>query len=415
MKFRLPGEARACVCVLMVVVVAVGLIVLAFSQFRLMPSQAGGEEDTTAISWEREFFPAVTEASLQLQDMNGDGVMDVVMVDGYSSCGTRILALDGQTGTTVWESGAQFDSFALRCDVDLNKDGVIDCLAAGRQSGFQALSGVDGSVLWQRDPRLAYLRYNFYFPLIVPDLDGDDVPDLINTHGGDSTYASEDTERSPSFLVVVSGRTGRQLMERVPTPDGHESYMSPVLYSWGEEGEVVLVGTGGETLPGSLWAFSMDSLKERVAAYLGSHGDEDYEPFRNYTNIPCIGNMTDEEALEELRPVFDHDAFRLGEGFDWEQSQDDPLAACPVWGDFKPVWNQYGLCVYQLVRTERKGVVLPPVVVDITGDGQEDLVVSCFEGRTLVMDGGDGSVLWEVEVLGTESYRYGWLCGCTTN
>ena len=324
------------------------------------------------------------------------------MTAANSSCSMIVMALSGLSGETVWETRVEYDAFAVRCEVDLNNDDVVDCIATGRQSGFRALNGMDGSVLWDRDQRTAYLRYNFYFPLIVPDLDGDGVRDLINTHGGDATYSGEDKERSPSFLVALSGRTGQQLMERVPMPDGHETYMSPVLFSWGEVGQVVLVGTGGETLPGSLWAISFDSLRQRIASFLQQHTEEvkHYQPFREYINHPCAEDMNDKE-MEAQRPVFDKEAFKVDRPF-----QQDKEVKCPTWGQFHPIWNRYGLCVYRLVETEEKGVILPPVVVDMTGDGQEDLVVSCFDGRVLVMDGKDGSTVWEVETPGAESYRW---------
>ena len=369
----------------------------------LSPSTSNVSPNSTSIAWEHEFFPALTETALQLQDMNRDGVTDVIMVEGLGPCEMILRALDGMTGESVWQAHLQYDSFAVKCDMDLNNDNITDCISAGRQSGFRALSGVDGSVLWDRDPSMAYLRYNFYFPLTIPDLDGDRVPDLINTHGGDATYSSEDTERSPSFLVAVSGRTGQQLMERVPMPDGRESYMSPVRLSRKEEGlgDVLLVGTGGETLPGSLWAIGMDSLKARILRYYASQFNHSYEPFREYSNRACIGDISNKE-LEEMRPVFDPDSFNASRS----TADDKYLSLCPAWGSRKPIWNKYGLCVYRMLSTEDKGVILPPILVDMTGDGQEDMVVSTFDGQTLVLDGESGEMVWEKIQRGTESYRF---------
>ena len=252
---------------------------------------------------------------------------DVVMMEGLGSCDMVVHALDGVTGNTVWSVRTMYDAFAVKCDVDLNGDDIIDCIAAGRQSGFRALSGADGTTIWDRDPRLVYLRYNFYFPLFVPDVDGDGVQDIITTHGGDSTYSDEDTLRSPAFLVAVSGRTGEQLMERVPLPDGHETYMSPVrLVSRGAAGDVILVGTGGETLPGSLWAISYDSLLTRIYNYLYGTGQTsfNYTIFTDYVNHPCANDMSQSE-LESLRPVFDPDSFDKNR----DTHSDSHLSVCP--------------------------------------------------------------------------------------
>lgn len=368
------------------------------------PHHDSEDSETSRVKWEREFFPALTETTLQLQDMNYDNVTDVLMVEGQGSCDMILRALDGLTGQTVWEVPVHipYDAFAVKCDVDLNKDDIIDCIAAGRQSGFKAISGADGSTLWDRDPNMAYLRYNFYFPLIVPDLDNDGVPDLINTHGGDSTYSESQKERSPSFLVIVSGRTGQQLMERVPVPDGHETYMSPVYLSRGEGvDDLLLLGTGGETLPGSLWAIGYDSLRTRVLSYCASgRYDPDYPPFTGYVNHACIEDMSQKE-MEEQRPVFDSRSFDESH----DTKHDKHLHFCHPWGSHNPVWNKYGLCVYHILTTTEKGVILPPVIAEMTGDSQDDLVVSTFDGKTLVINGESGDVVWEVTRPGTESYR----------
>ena len=322
------------------------------------------------------------------------------MVEGRGQCEMVVRVLDGLTGTSVWEANVTYDAFAVRCEVDLDADGLVDCIAAGRQSGFRALRGSNGSVLWDRDPRLAFLRYNFYFPLFVPDLDGDDVQDIVITHGGDSTYRDSDTNRSTGFLEAVSGRTGQQLMERVPLPDGQETYNSPVYLSRGGQGDVVLVGTGGESLPGSLWAFGYTSLRERISKYLSAQGHTNYTPFTGYINHPCERDMSEEE-MEEQRPTFDSGSFDPGRNI----STDSVFSGCMSWGPHEPVWNRFGLCVHRLVSGEEKGVLLPPVVVDMTGDEQDDLVVSLFEGKTLVINGETGEVVWEVFTPGTESYR----------
>ena len=337
---------------------------------------------------------------MQLYDMNHDGILDVLAVNGYSQCAVRIMALDGLNGSTVWEKEVDFESFAVKCELDVDSDGVMDCLAMGRYSGFVALSGLDGSMLWVVDPSISYPRYNFYFPLVVPDLDGDGVDDLINMHGGDSTYKSSETNRSPAFLLTISGRTGQKLMDRVLTPDGRESYMSPVHFSFADGTEVILFGTGGETLPGSLWAVTLSSIQASVQQYINSTEYTDYHVLRKYTNYPCSAELSYDE-LEALRPVFDHNAYNLNlTDLDYP-----PFDFCPRWGGLRPIWNMYGLCMYELVHAEVKGVILPPVIVDMTGDGLDDLVVSTYDGHTLVLDGTDASVVWELYLPDTESYR----------
>lgn len=348
-----------------------------------------------SISWERTFSPALTESSVQLYDMNRDGTLDVVVVDGFSQCAVRIVALDGSTGATVWQRNVSFESFAIRCELDVDSDGVPDCLVSGRMAGFVALSGVDGTMLWSVDPSVSYPHYNFFFPLITSDLDGDGVRDIINMHGGDPSYENSEAKRSPGFLTAISGRTGQKLMEPVPVPDGRETYMSPVQHTFDDQLEVILFGTGGETLPGSLWAVSMSSVKGRIREYVNSSEEyRSYEMVTVYSNHMCSGDIPFAE-IEAARPKFDPSDYSLEGG----------STECPGLGRVEAVGNTFGLCVYQLMKSREQGFMLPPVMVDMNGDGREDLVVTTFDGLTAVLDGRNATVVWEVVLPGTQTYR----------
>ena len=87
--------------------------------------------------------------------MNQDGTLDVLAVNGYSQCAVKIMAFDGINGSTVWEADVNFEAFAVKCQLDVDSDGVKDCLATGRYSGFVALSGLNGSILWVADRNIS--------------------------------------------------------------------------------------------------------------------------------------------------------------------------------------------------------------------------------------------------------------------
>ena len=42
------------------------------------------------------------------------------------------MALDGRTGKELWTHRTHQEIFALNCNVDIDNDGVKDCLSAGR-------------------------------------------------------------------------------------------------------------------------------------------------------------------------------------------------------------------------------------------------------------------------------------------
>ena len=355
------------------------------------------------IFWERKFFPAKSESSIELVDMNSDGVTDVVVILDLSPCVSAVTALDGQFGTKFWQKELNFLAFAVRCELDVNGDGVKDCLVTGRGGGLAAIDRRDGSLLWEVDPTIVFPPYNFYFPLIVSDLNSDGVNDIINMHGGDTSYAPDEHERSPAYLVVVSGKTGQSLMRPMLTPDGHESYMSPVLFKLNGKEDLVLFGSGGETVPGSLWAVSLSSIRTKVIKKQFSHKDEVYKPFINNTYHPCLMRDTD---FNEVRPTFDHKAFDFQRPV-FVTSSSSYMRFCPSWANVNPIWNIYDVCLYELVRSEVKGVLLPPVLVDLDLDSIDDLVVSTFDGHTIALNGSDASTrLWEVYYPNAEFYRY---------
>ena len=78
------------------------------------------------IDWEQDFFSSMTEASIELFDMNRDGVMDVVTVEDFSGCTVRVIAMDGRNGTKFWQREVNFPAFGVRCELDVNSDGAMD-------------------------------------------------------------------------------------------------------------------------------------------------------------------------------------------------------------------------------------------------------------------------------------------------
>ncbi|TVR03583.1 MAG: hypothetical protein EA398_04545 [Deltaproteobacteria bacterium] len=47
-----------------------------------------------------------------------------------------------------------------------------------------------------------------------------------------------------------------------------------------------------------------------------------------------------------------------------------------------------------------KGIIAPPVLVDLDGSGVEDIIAPMYDGRVVALSGADGSSLWEVDVRG---------------
>ncbi|KAK6165207.1 hypothetical protein SNE40_023561 [Patella caerulea] len=223
----------------------------------------------------------LTESAFRLVDVNQDGVLDVLLGfatggDGYDitdlvceiyfngtlPCFGGILALDGMTGKELWRTYSNHEVFALNCNVDLDQDGVKDCLGGGRAGVFDAISGKEGKLLWRfgdADPENSIM--NLYTAQYVNDMDGDSVPDIFAVHGGDPLQSPNSAFRLSGKLMFFSGKTGKVLRE-LGVPDNKEAYYSPQIYLQEDGTEIVLFGTGGETHGGSLWAIGLHDLQK---------------------------------------------------------------------------------------------------------------------------------------------------------
>ncbi len=89
--------------------------------------------------------------TLAAEDLNGDGVAEVLMVTEHG----RVIAVKAADGQILWNAdvGSEADGLTF---ADVNGDGVIDVVVATRQVFALALSGRDGSIVWQdsEDPGL---------------------------------------------------------------------------------------------------------------------------------------------------------------------------------------------------------------------------------------------------------------------
>ncbi|XP_069115779.1 uncharacterized protein [Argopecten irradians] len=310
-----------------------------------IPEVVGCDTLTVEDVWVMGFPKLITESAFRLVDVNQDGVLDIILgfgtgADGYylpdivcdiyfngtHPCFGGLMALEGATGRELWRHYSPHELFGVNCNADLNKDGVLDCLAGGRANAFQAVSGRDGTLLWNFDYGKEDIM-NLYTPQIIRDLDGDETVDILTMHGGDPLQEPGSKYRLSARIILFSGRTG-QIIKKIGVPDYRESYYSPQLYTMGDGTEIVLFGTGGETHPGSLWSITLDKLYR---------------------------------------------------------------------GDIHSA---------RLVYTDKyKGIMTPPVLLDLTGDGVDDIIMAMFNSSVMAIDGVTYSVLWNKSFPSSESYN----------
>ena len=56
-------------------------------------------------------------------------------------------------------------------------------------------------------------------------------------------------------------------------------------------------------------------------------------------------------------------------------------------------------------RGTTKGIMVPPLIVDVDGDSINDILVSVYEGQLVLKNGKDLSDMWSTSFPDAESYR----------
>ena len=215
------------------------------------------------LVWDVSLPVIGSQSSPRAADLNGDGVLDLVMGAGkneFQHSDQGILAIDGKTGELLWQQEAEDQVYGAPTFLDVTGDGVEDVFIGGRSPNLRALNGKTGEVLWEYtyqyedDPILKHARFNFYNLIVVPDQNQDGLPDLLTVNGGNAEAEPHSTvNRHPGVLMVLDAKNG-QVLAADTMPDGKESYMSPLAFVQpGSQEHYLLFGTGGETIDGSLY------------------------------------------------------------------------------------------------------------------------------------------------------------------
>ncbi len=219
------------------------------------------------IEWTSSFENCFSFSSPRTSDLNGDGVLDIVIGAGID--GTPVdngfLAINGVNGETLWSIPSDDQVFGSATFLAINNDGIDDVILAGRNAILKAIDGSTGATIWDfytdtvvPPGDLGY--WNFYNSQVIPDQDGDGNLDILVSNGGNHELPNFETDRPPGHIMVISGASGAELAF-AQVPDGRETYMSPLVLDFDEDGELdVIYGTGGEFIQGSLYRTTLSAV-----------------------------------------------------------------------------------------------------------------------------------------------------------
>ncbi len=371
------------------------------------------EQKETELVWSENIYMIGSQSSPRAVDLNQDGVKDIVMGAGQGEIDHSdhgIIALDGKTGEMLWKQEAQTQMVGSATFYDITGDTVPDVIIGGREREFKALNGRNGQVIWsysyqfENDPILQYARYNFYNGVLIPDQNGDDVPELLTANGGNWVAKPDSTNnRYPGVLMIFNILDGSVLAADT-MPDGKESYMSPVCFEDEQSQELnILFGTGGETISGTLYLTTLKDLMQkklytsRVLLSEKGHGfiappslaDVNGDGVNDIISVSHASKVT---ALDGLSydPIWERTFYgkessnSLGVGYFSNKKIPDILAIMS-----EGVWPNYHKAHQVLINGKDGSIVhqdslgcfslSSPVVYDLDRDGLDEAIVSVNE------------------------------------
>ena len=311
---------------------------------------ACGESAPTPAPDFEPLFPALsgermTNSSPALADLDGDGVPDIVF-------GSGVDRLRPQQGRYVFSAEPEVPGYVM------------------------AISGATNAVLWQAaNPGEAFTTSRFL------DVDRDGVSDVImgGREGAFTAYSGVDGS--------VEWRVDPAAIATTPAP---YNFLTPaVIRDVNDDGvEDLIVAYGGDDtrLPGD----------PRDAGYLVMISGADGAVLAVHETPD--GNETYTSIVVYERPD-GREWFVFGTGGETHGGAAYRAAIESL------LDGTFSTQLERLVQPGDKGVMAPPVLVELTGDMEPDIVVSTFDGRLIVVNGASGDVLWEKSSTNEEAYH----------
>src|SRR6187551_691052 len=118
------------------------------------------------LVWYKDHPAIGSQSSPRTADLNGDGVLDIIMGAGKNEMQKSdmgILAFDGASGELLWKQEAPDQVFGSAAFCDVNGDKVMDIFIGGRSPQLKAIDGKSGALIWDykhetyaNDPVLKY-------------------------------------------------------------------------------------------------------------------------------------------------------------------------------------------------------------------------------------------------------------------
>lgn len=329
-----------------------------------------------------------TFSSPALADLTGEGVLDIVQGFGQDTFGEQqssVVATNGATGAELWRSSGHEDLIGTAQFMHIGGDSIVDVVIGGRRGALLGIDGSNGNVIWTFDDQSGRW-FNFYTPQIIDDQNDDGINELVATNGGlvfdepeEGGGVPDPEQRNLGTTFVIDGSDG-SVVASLPAPDRREQYMSPLVIASksavNSDSVDVLIGTGGETLPGSIWRVPLETLVEIDPPAAGSATELVASDAKGFIAAPSLGDLNGDCVLDVV-----------AQSFDGTVAAFDGATNTELWALNNPGFETYST----------------PTLGYFTGDDPiPDVFVGMAKGKWpeykasdyLLIDGSDGTVVW---------------------
>ncbi|CAH2306837.1 FAM234A isoform X1 [Pelobates cultripes] len=246
-------------------------------------------------TWSVQYSRASTYAFLSTEDVNQDNVQDVLFLfkaddtdnlnvtcadEGFRSPCSFLTALSGTNGSTLWIKPVAEDVRLAECGItNLGGMEFSGCIISGRPESLMAINSHTGNILWKTSTGFASNSVVRKPVLKIPDVNGDDVQDLM------IFVSVEDEMQSFIFSGKNGDRIGQNKSIGIPRKDGHYTHATA------SGSQYVLMYTGG-----SIEGYSVRDLYSRIT-------DDEIKPVTLKTDPDWEGQTNHSAGYIPILPI----------------------------------------------------------------------------------------------------------------
>jgi len=372
--------------------------------------------DDGSVLWEMQLDRDIHWSPPVITDLNNDGQLDLIFATQRQRTAqdavARIYALNGKDGSVIWQK--PFPEGGLGMTVaDVNADGWMEIIINDYQPDDQGgrklhlLNGRDGSQIWERSTCGSQ-----YGQPTAADLDGDGLLEIISHHhnyewpkaverlivwdhlGNELwSFESAPTEAQAANAPEILGRTPCESWESTTVTDYNND--GELEIGFGSRCSYYLLDVHGNLIWDTVfdvegWG-TIDMMSEDGSEYphQTSHGTGGY-----YYDA-AVGNIDDDPALEIVFahwPEYYAEQYFPSGRFVYQRIEPSNEVWALDGADGSVQWVFEGTYIPELSNLQQMWV---PILVDLTGDGQLDVLVLSDDRHLYAVNGATGEKMLE--------------------